>query len=759
MNAGTRAWIAWAVVAIFLCLCAVRIRTCITGQDADSYQYLARQIATLESGSPPFREALFYVAPGFPALLASVRLLFGEFAGYWVNLLFSLLLFAAIAGLLLRMPESRAHAALALLTSAVFVFLGSGRNVGFLLYPFRETSSLAFSLVACLLLVRHSQQNRPAALLVSSLLLLAAIAVRESMVLVCLPAAVWVWTQTPTHRIRALFFFILPMMLAGMALALLAAWGWTPTQHLQRIAARFDLSQSSSLRAALVPRLLQSAAVHADMLRQHLAWPGLLLLGLGVWRLRREPIAWLFFLSPALLLFVFYAFFPPHWRYMLSMLVFLAPLAGIGFAALVVWISTQLQARDARFGIVSLARVVAVLLTMLMLVVSVPMQPWAPGVTRGEVRRLLSACGEFAEPGDAFYTERACRWINNALAIYGTFHIDVDPADLNDHLASERSAYFLKPLDAAAFYAADLHRYPLSVEQWLHHRLDLKSLRAPGGEPRVVEFAGARYHVMKVEPWKQQRVRTSLRNRTPGARLVWLDVRGSNADARKTVRLLDPQGAALGEWEWPVGNGVAVLQLPAELMADREVTLEVASTDVLPARVIAGVMPHRTPVRFDLTATRNLSVESWFDMPGAVDVSARPYTAVGGPASTFRVPPLLGHAGDLEVLLALRVVGEASGPARIKNWLGDQELSQHPLDLGRRRQWNSFVVPAAESEDTPRLVRMRVEGLHAADAHLRMEAVRIWVRDQNRAADAVIEQADDEDSTAFLELPADDRRH
>jgi hypothetical protein len=657
------------------------------------------------------------------------------------------------------MPESRAHAALALLAAAAVVCLGSGRNVGFLLYPFRETSSLAFSLVACLLLARHRQQNRPAALLVSSLLLLAAIAVRESMVLVYLPAAVWVWTQTPAHRIRALFFFLLPLMLAGMALALLAAWGWTPTQHLQRIAARFDISQSSSLRAALVPRLMQSAAVHADMLRRQLAWPGLLLLGLGVWRLRREPMAWLFFLSPALLQFVFYAFFPPHWRYMLSMLVFLAPLAGIGLAALVDWISNQLQAHGVRAGSICLSQVVAVLLSLLMLGASASLQPWAPGVTRGDVRRLLSACGEFAEPGDAFFTERACRWINNAMSIYGPFRIDIDPAGLAAHHAAGGSAYFLKPLDAAAFYAADLHRYPVPMEQQLHHRLDLKSLRAPGGEPRVVVFAGARYEVMHVEPWKQQRVRTSLRYRSPGARLVWLDVRGSNADARKTVRLLDRQGAALGEWEWPVGNGMAAVQLPAALMEDREVSLEFHSTDLLPNRIIQAVMSNRNPLRFDLRSTRNLSVESWFETPTGANLSVRPYTAIVGPESAFRVPPLLGMAGEIEVLLVLRVVGDVSGPAWIENQLGEEILSRHALAPGRIRQHNSFVVPIAESGDTPRLIRMRMDGLHATGAHLRVDEIQIWVRPQHVGVESVGSQMRNEDSTAILEFPADNRRH
>ena len=763
MTKRTRILTAWGIVAILLSLYAIRIRTCVTGQDPDFYQYLARQIATQEPGSPAFREALFYVAPGFPVLLAAIRLTLGPFVANWVNLGFALLLFASLTGLLLRMPDGERHAPLVLVVSLAFIFLGPGGGVWFLLYPFRETSALALAVTACWCLTTlNIDPRRRGGLPLASVLLLAAGAVRESMLLLYAPALVWVWTRSPDRRGRGVFLFLLPMLCLLLALVVLAAVGWNPVQHALRIAARFDVGRMSLVPRAVVLRVAQSATAHAGMLHGQLGGFGLLLLAFGLWSLRRDPVARTFLAAPALLLFGFYAFFPPHRRYMLSMLLFLAPLAGFGLARVIDLVSARLHRHGGAVPREALSRVVAGLLVLLLLVHAASVQPWGRRIGRREVERLLAACAEFAEPGDAFYTERACRWISNALAIYSGFRVDLDPAELTAHLDAGRNAFFLKPLDAAAFYPADLQRFPLPEETQWHDRLDLFSVSVHPGHRHYLDFADAQFHVLHLRPWSQRRLRADLPPRAGGPYLVWLDVRGSDPAAPKTVRFLDRERQALGEWLWPEGNGMAAVILPEEPMAQPGLSIEIHSSEPLPTRVVSGYMALGRELRFDLTAARNLSVERWFspDMPSLPPAArAWHHPVLAGPETVFHVPPVLGPPAEIEVLLVLRLIGNLSGPAMIVNRINGRELSRNALRPGQARQWNSFVVPAAGSGDTPRRVRMHLEGLHPAEVHLRIEEVRVRVHAADPAREAVLHRTHHEDLAAFLEFSADDRRH
>lgn len=715
-------------VAFFLAVAAVQIRTQVTGQDPDSYLHLARQLTKQPIGSATWREALTYVAPGFPLLLAATRKLAGPFAVMWINVPFAVMLFLAMDRLVRRFGWDEAERAALLLGAAAALFLGRPENTWFLLYPFRETSATALALGALAwLAVRPPSAEHPGSALGAGLLLLGAAAIRETMAVLWFAAAAWTWMETRPASRRPLVWLHAPLAGALLLAAALVAAGWQPSQQWARVLWRFNVGPDVSLASVLAARVLRSCAAHAALLREQLTWGGVLLAAVGFWRLRGNRTAGCLLALPAGLLFLVYGFFPPHRRYALASLLFFAPYVGAGLATLLDAAGRLAEARLRRALRGATLILGSVGLFLALLVHAARMTPWGPRVTGHDIRELLTSCGDFAAPGDVFRTELACRWINNALAMYGPFRVDVAVQEVPQHTKQGTQAFFLKPLDAAAFFKPALPRYPVHEFGRIRQRMNLSPLKGPEGAPRRLQFAGAAYEVYRMAPWSERLVRDRVRLRAGEPSVIWLDLQDIDAAPGKEFRALDAQGGELGRWSLPQGRGMVGLFLPTAPTAGGSTLLEAASDAVLPDPFVASVSTPSRPAIFDATVQRSLSVDGWFEIPGEPRTVPQRHAAAFSESMLFHPPPILGAAREMEVLFILSGEADLSEAAVFVNTQGDRELSRHRVDGTRRRQYNSFVVPLGASGNTPP-VRVELQPSAVDAPRLRLDEVRIWVR-------------------------------
>ena len=98
-------WVVPVAASVLLLVAQIRIQTYVTGQDPMTYIRLARQILRGPSDPVALREALGFVAPGYPLTLAAVMGLFVVWAAYWVNLVFALLFVFVLWKLMVRLLE------------------------------------------------------------------------------------------------------------------------------------------------------------------------------------------------------------------------------------------------------------------------------------------------------------------------------------------------------------------------------------------------------------------------------------------------------------------------------------------------------------------------------------------------------------------------------------------------------------------------------------------------------------------------------
>ena len=274
-------------------------------------------------------------------------------------------------------------------------------------------------------------------------------------------------------------------------------------------AATNQLQSWSSILAAkdldvLTSDVARTAIAMKTYLIEALTWPGIAVFGVGCWSIRKNKAAITFFIVPAVLYFLFYSLYIPHYRYFLTVLVFLCPVVGQGVAVLVGWAGQ----RAVRFhpGAPAGLRVgVAGMLVLLTFSAAHRLDPWGTPVGRAEVRRFLSSLDGLAPKNEMVFLEQSSRYLGDTLLSYADY---THPSlwEIPQLVAAGTPCTFFRPINEEAHFPSFLsgRMKPMGIhtERILRHYGDLEPMPGPTGDgSATVHIAGGRFVVMRLAPW------------------------------------------------------------------------------------------------------------------------------------------------------------------------------------------------------------------------------------------------------------------
>ena len=683
---------------LFAWLLAVmcKVQTYVSAQDPGFYMHLGRMLLDNPPGSPAFREALFRVAPGFPLILAAVRTIGGPFVPYWINLGFAGLFFAGLASVTRRCLTRHADDGVVVYTTAIVMFMGYGLNTHFLLYLFRGMPAYAFAMMGFWVLVRW-RGSIPAAGL-AGCFLMAAIGVREPMVFAWLGAAAWIVTNRTSRSWRPLVAFVAPLLSALLLLKALLGQG--ASSQAANVFSWLD-------RIPLGARLLEGVPSQVMLVGDELSWWGSGLVLTGLWTGRRNRSLWCLFLMPALGLLLFYACLPVHRRYILSLLVFLGPIAGLGLYTLVV----RVRWRWAQ----SLA---LTLLCIPLLVHLVRVQPWGPAVSRAEVLQFVSDLQAIVRPGDGVVLEPACRHAADALVSFSDANQLVAIEEVTAWLEAGKTAFYLKPLSERALYKRPgrVHlRFNVVSDVSAHYNVTRIHAEQP------LRLADGEFDLYGITPWDRSLVRNDIQVTDSGSSAVWLDFRSADPLASTTVRIRSDGSESVQEWKPVKAQGLVLLGLGERSSEQTNLQVEMESTALLPDVVVDHVFPAGEESLFRAGHGLSSSVRDWFTSDMSQQTLDDYSIAFFDRNLEVHLPTLLGESGDWVMHLQLSVTQPFSEPSIITTDVAGRPLQTCSVAPDAGRFWNSFIVPLSNSADTP-AVRIRV--VDDLPGVLRIHAVR-----------------------------------
>ncbi len=698
-------WVWWfctfGLVGIAVGIAAWRIHTYATGQDPAIYIHLARTLLREPIGSDAFRGALLHVAPGYPLLLAASIRLFGEFAPFWVNPCCLVLGMGALAMLLAEEYGSAANAGLATLWTCLLLLVGYGLNPHFLLYPFRESPAWCLAIAGLWLTHRSANRDHSEGVGAGGLLLLAACSVREPMVVAALCAAGWLLSGS--RRIH-IWWFVAPFG-AGALGALLFA-----SKQVRFLFARWrGLGVEGS-------EVVESAMGILATLQDELHGLGLGFLLVGIWVGRKRAATWWFFLLPAFLLVLCHAWMGMHRRYVLMVLAFLLPVAGLGFARVVELVQDTIAERIAGWSARELQAMVLGVVGVGLSLVAFGLEPWGPQVRRTELREFKAAVASFAEPGDRIYSEWACRHLSDAVGSFTEARAGGNPLPVDYTLGLPGTGYFLQPLNEEAIYPDDPHPATIRMENLLRYSADLHPLN------KEVTIAGGRFAVFRIAAWTAHQVTNRVHGKANRRLVIWLDLQGSSPSVSKHIRIRCPEtNTVLLECEVKEGNGLMAFALHGSRLVRRVVDVEVSSNSALPARVVCHATFDDQPIVFTLLDRRLRSLYDWFQPPFVPLITERKHLAQMREGGTLRLPPVYGDATSMEAALTLTPSAGAEGEIRVS--YGENTFDE---SLNKPQMWHGFKVPLDEGESPEVQIAVTPPDCHGS--HLRVEQIKLWVR-------------------------------
>lgn len=703
-------------VGLLWIVAAFRIQSYVTGQDGVTYLRLARTLIEEPVGSAAFREALTEYAPGYPLILAAAIRVGGRFAPHWVNLGFALGLLAVYAGVMRRLDRDALVGALALVVLSAVLLAGFAMNPHFLLYPFRGMPAYFFCWLGYfLLLAAAGGAARPGCMVGSSLAFLAAIAVREPMVFGLAGGFLWLATQPRSRAKRTnLAAFLVPWvavaLLLGAGLAVRGQWGtdqFSGWLYLVRQTTQGGLGRHVG---GMLAKL-------GSMLADELTWGGVLLVAAGGWQLRKRRDGLWLFAIPAALLTLFYALFPyPHRRYVLSILLFLCPLAGLGLAGLLDAMASRRRWAHARTVIYAVA-LAAMVVPMVAHVHR--LQPWwGPRVERREVLDFYGDLRGYAGEDDLLLMEPTCRNLWDVLLSYSRFRLHLDPATLTPWLREGARCLYLEPLTPDAHYGGLASPIEVTMKQRLLAAYDLVTL--PGPRLRIAQ---GEFQVQEVRLRSTHRIRQPLSNVMGRDVIVWVDLRDAAPDESASLGF-DCGGA---ESRWTVrGGGLHALVLPgASNRAERLFFLADSETP-LPAQPLLAHLRRGETIDLSLTQERSLSVHAWFQPPFRVPAlpAQERFAASFTEGGRLCLPTVHGPAASLDVMLVVAPSPLRDDRVQVRFLTEGRELAADAVSLAAHRARMGFSLPLTPGAPTP-CVDLRVEPADALGSHFRLTSVRL----------------------------------
>lgn len=721
-----RAAVWYAVwIVLLVAIAAFKIRSFVTAQDPFFYIGLAKSLLRYSPGSELFWHAFFRVAPGYPLLLGVSLATLGDFGPYFVNPVFAVFFSWSLYVLLREGSGVAGPALIAALLSMLVIFFGYGLNIYFLLYPFRGIAAYALVFAGYALVEKAASASNPrSALLGAGALLVLAVAIRETMAICLLLAAGrWIFAGAPSRK--QVGWFLLPVSLLIAAAAAVYLFTDQFLSHQARYV--WSVLPNFSERFGSVSQYLRQLVELAGYVADSFTWPGIVLLMLGLFATRRLPTTWFYFVIPSACLLLFYAGIEPHRRYALSVIVFLSPLAGEGL----VWVVKQAATRSkwTEHSIRKRHVAICVVLAAFMMLLAARLTPWGPSVTRGEVRRFQGALSEMISDRDVVYHEPISRYLGDALISYTNAETENSLFNLRRRISEEgRHFWYFRPANAEAIYTPITHRFPVSVESRLRELVDLVSYTGEEGLIPVVEIAGGRFEVYRIEPWSRREVSQSILAEAGESLTVWLDFQSADPGIGKSVRILESEsGRAVHAAEIASGNGLTAHFVPADVITTSLLLLEVRSETELPGELIHDVVVGEAPASFPLTHGRVRSVYRWFRPPFESVRGEPKYLAVCKTGGRLCLPPIYGPAESIETLLVLDPVAGADREVALVYKFGEQTVGEYRSRFSEVPQWNSFRLPLA-LEGTESCVEIFPDpvGCHGGEARIRM--ARIWIR-------------------------------
>lgn len=632
---------ALALSMVFVLAVQWRVVTYVCGNDPMLYQRAARVI--LQPGLygwVAWRQALTFVAPGYPLFLAFVIGVFGDLAPYWSNFVLLLLLLPLMWWVFWRLTGRPRAAALCVFCSWVIVFSGHPLHAPFILYPFRETFRLLLVYLSFGLLLQSFVRDRARFrwCLGGSLMLIAACLVREPTALLVpgVLLGLGVKSRCWRERVKQIVVFLAPWVLCGLV-------GFGILQFVELV----EVSQFS------VVGYLRNSAVALARAKQMAGWlptrvggwmgAGLIAIGLAgaLWR---APVMLFWFCLPSITLFVFHAFMQMHDRYFLTSVLFMSVFAGLGvdviwsgFNGLAGrWIRRPEWLRRARclgYALVFSGMAVAAFLVVR------KVAPWGPEIRGRDVREwqvLVDSLTPSADGRIRFAVEQRCRYLEDLLMAYTDVDL-LDPKQIDSWPEGWSPAYYFHPLNRAAEYATPQWLMYLQVyaDKLLSDRLNLARL-----DIGPMSIGSGHYQGFRVDPWRAG-VSSQLIEGVSLHDPIWLNWGRGQQEIRKQVAVVDgDSGQALAEVN-TVGVGLQAVAIPSGIKSVSNVLVQVYSSAPVPSLPVVDVLEGQW---FPLGSRRYLAVNlCWPEYAKTLGVQLEVPRIVSNQSVVFSSPELIGR--------------------------------------------------------------------------------------------------------------------
>ena len=617
-------WLTWSALfcAGMVGWAFLRVHTYVTAQDPLWYMALARQVLDGVVVADELAPGISFVSPGYTLLLAATRKAGGVFAPYWLNLGFGLAYISALSSVCRHLGRSGPGRASILTGTLLILLLGYPYNAHFLFYPFRGLPIYALMFIGFAVVLRAGERSFPARLLVGAgLAFAAAIAIREPAVFGCAGAALLILARRngATRRTAAtrLLLFLSPLIAGGLLIVIGGALRGKPINHQMLSWTRILFDQSTG---GLLQNIGHTAASQLAYLRQALTLPGMLAAAFGAWHFRRDARVTCLLTIPCVLFFIFYSLYIPHYRYVLTILVFLAPLTWLGLAALLDKLPKAATiAAPAQIG-------TAVLLAALIIPTVQGLNVWGRDVGRKDILAFRDALQTGTTPGTVLFTPWECRYLADAAACFTHFTLR-DPELVRTFLREPRPMLYADPLSGSASYEGfldgSLDAPGLPVASILSFYADLVPRPLPGRPDGRLAFAGAWYAIYDVAPWSERTVDEYARVPHSHTTVFWFDFAERESGEPVAITIAGRDGAVLARGTIAHGAHLRGFTVPASAMKTGWIAVRAASNAPLPRRCLLGVQAGTDSMFVPFGPDRSLSTHTLlgrgFQPPGLRD--------------------------------------------------------------------------------------------------------------------------------------------
>jgi hypothetical protein len=673
----------WVVLPCWLLVAWVmlRIQTYVSGQDPYIYISLARKLVRSGFSSSELMSIAGFIAPGYPLLLAGSIAMFGPFAPYWTNFVLMLGL-VLVWVLIIRSIFGKGRIeAVVTIAFLFFVLRAYVLNAHYLLYPFRGTPTLLFVFLGMLAVHRAGVLNRKLLTLAGGISFVAAAAFREPAVIAMTGLIAWLLCRPFKWKDRGLHvgLFLLPGIVVGLVAVVFMLTGGDGANFQVKLWLSKVFGQSEGEAGALFRKnVYMMLNFFRDSFRMGFSnrlWSyvgGALLLA-GIVRGARRLETWLFFVLPAAMFFVFYALYVAHWRYFLTVFVFVAPLMASGLEWCIRGVGNLMQRRLRVPGVAAHA-VCCVVLTVILGHSISKSAPWGPKFPLAEARRFQAALDKSSLPADRIIIDHRCNYLVDALVCLA----DTSPADAGDLQAmweEDGRAFFAMPLSDECFSSSGRYK-GATAEQILRHRADLRELACEDGAPLQWKLADALYGLYEVVPWTNTITRQAVDLLPDEDSVLWLDLRGSELNEAEVsvVETESGERLAVARSERP---GIMGLLIDGKKVTRSEGILIVAADSPIPADLSPVVVRASDMRAFPAASERSLSIAQWFRDPFEKGRTKDKYAAVFIRGGVLSVPVPAGSGGRV---LRVGIGMDAREP------LGREVTMTYGLPDGRREE-------------------------------------------------------------------------